>query len=108
MKPDQIRRLRHNIYHLSQHEFAEVMGTCVATISRWEAGRTKPIGMAKVILEAAQLAVENYGEQRIRGVDWSALLEQHSLLKVLAGILNFATTRPLPPEPPGDDPEPMI
>jgi transcriptional regulator with XRE-family HTH domain len=106
MKPEQIRRLRHNILHLTQPEFAEVMGSSVASVNRWEKGRAKPVAMAEVILGAIQQAVDNYGEQRIRGVDWSTLLERSGLLKVLAGILNFATTSPLPPE--GDDPEPLI
>lgn len=103
MKPDQIKRLRYNIYHLSQPEFAEVMGVCVATISRWEAGRTKPVAMAKVILEACQQAVDSYGEERIRGVDWSGILQRGGLLKVLYGILAYATTSPQPPLPVDDD-----
>jgi len=96
MTPAEIKRLRHNILHLTQPEFAQVMGTTVASISRWEKGRAQPVAMAELILEAIQKAVDNYGEQRIRGVDWSALLEQGGILKVLAGILNFATTRPAP------------
>ena len=94
MKADHIKRLRHNILHLTQPEFAKVMGTSIASVNRWEKGRARPVAMAKVILDAVQKGVDNYGEQRIRGVDWSALLEQHGLLKVLAGILNFATTTP--------------
>ena len=108
MRPEQIKHLRSSVLHLSQLEFAQLMGSCVASVSRWELGKAKPVAMATLILDAIQKAVDNYGEQRIRGVDWPAILKRQGLLKVLAGILNFATTSPRPPEPEGDDPEPLI
>jgi transcriptional regulator with XRE-family HTH domain len=94
MTPEQIKHLRYSILHLTQPEFAKVMGTCVATISRWEGGRAKPAAMAQVIMSAIQKAVDNHGEERIRGIDWSDILEKNGLLVVLRGILSFATTMP--------------
>lgn len=102
MKPDQIKRLRYSILHLNQGEFSQVAGTSIATVGRWEKGRAKPAGMSRTILDAVQQAVDNHGEERIRGVDWAGILEKSGLLVVLRGILSFATTRP---EPPPEDQE---
>jgi len=100
MTPEQIKRLRYSILHLTQPEFAQVLGTSVPSVLRWEKGRQRPVAMAKVLLEAIQQAVDNHGEERIRGVDWSGILEKKGLLVVLRGILSFATTKPML-EPPG-------
>jgi DNA-binding XRE family transcriptional regulator len=97
LTPEQIKYLRYSILHLTQTEFAKMMGTCLASVNRWEKGRTSPVAMAKVIVLAVQQAVDNYGEQRIRGVDWAGLLKERGLLQVLAGIFNFATTKPKVP-----------
>lgn len=109
MKPDQIKRLRYNVMHLTQPEFAKLMGTCIASVNRWEKGRSSPVAMAKTMMEAIQLAVDNHGEERIRGIDWSGILEKNGLLVVLRGILSFATTMPNgiagPVNVPGDDEE---
>jgi transcriptional regulator with XRE-family HTH domain len=99
MRPDRIRYLRSSILRLTQPKFALMTGTSVATVSRWEKGKAQPTALSLVVLDAIQQAVDNYGDQRIRGVDWSLLFEQSGLLKVLAGIFNFATTSPLVTEP---------
>jgi len=104
MTPDRINRLR-RLLHLSKHEFALIMGTCVATITRWEAGRTAPNNLAKILLDALQQASDTHGEQRIRGIDWHELLKQQGLMKVIAAILNFAT---MPPDPPPEQPSEYV
>jgi len=95
MNAKRVKNIRNSVFKLSQPEFAFLMGCAVATVSRWEAGKAKPKGTDLVILTACQMGIDNYGEQRIRGVDWAALLTQEDgLLKVMAGIFNFATTTP--------------
>ena len=90
MKPDDIRRIRKSIFRLSQPEFAKLMGTCVAQVSRWESGKAQPTGMQALLVEAIKKVIDNYGENRIRGVDWAAMMDR-SVIHAIAGVLNFAT-----------------
>lgn len=112
IKPKQIKYLRTSVYNLSQPDFGLVMGIGTATVSRWERNMSDPTGISFVILQAAQQAVDLHGEQRIRGVNWSRLLDESGLMVVLAGILNFAITEPEPmyeaAAPPAEDQAPII
>ena len=50
-KPD-IKRIRSN-YHLSQSEFATLLGISIGTLRNWEQGRRAPHGPARVLLQVA-------------------------------------------------------
>ena len=41
-------------YHLSQGEFAALLGISVGTLRNWEQGRRKPEGPARVLLQVAE------------------------------------------------------
>jgi DNA-binding XRE family transcriptional regulator len=94
LRPEKIRWLRFNILHLHKNDFSEAIGASLRTIVRWENGTARPKFTHAAILVAIQRGVDNYGEQRVRGVDWHGLLHKRGALHVLAGIFNFATTRP--------------
>ncbi len=49
--PD-VKRIRSN-FHLSQGEFAALLGISVATLRNWEQGRRTPEGPARVLLQVA-------------------------------------------------------
>jgi len=40
-------------YHLSQSQFATMLGISVRTLHNWEQGRRVPVGPARVLLEVA-------------------------------------------------------
>ena len=50
-KPD-VQQIRAN-YHLSQSEFATLLGISRATLQNWEQGRRIPQGPARVLLQVA-------------------------------------------------------
>ena len=50
-KPD-VQQIRAN-YHLSQNEFATLLGISRATLQNWEQGRRIPQGPARVLLQVA-------------------------------------------------------
>jgi len=50
-KPD-VQRIRAN-YHLSQTEFATLLGISLDTLQNWEQGRRVPQGPARVLLQVA-------------------------------------------------------
>jgi putative transcriptional regulator len=50
-KPD-IKRIRSN-YHLSQSEFATLLGISISTLRNWEQGRRAPHGPARILLQVA-------------------------------------------------------
>jgi putative transcriptional regulator len=50
-KPD-VQEIRAN-YHLSQSEFATLLGISRATLQNWEQGRRIPQGPARVLLQVA-------------------------------------------------------
>jgi len=89
-----IKYLRTSVFRMSQPTWATIMGSCVATLSRWESGKVVPFGLQAVVLQAMKDAVANYGEQRVRGVDWVEMLQRRGVTAVLAGIFNFATVPP--------------
>jgi putative transcriptional regulator len=47
-----IKRIREK-YHLSQSQFAAMLGISVRTLHNWEQGRRSPAGPARVLLEVA-------------------------------------------------------
>lgn len=87
----EIKHLRTSIFRMGQPDFSQLLGSCVATVSRWESGKAKPAGLQEDVLTAMKAAVDNYGEQRVRGVDWLAMFQLKGSLHVLAGVFNFAT-----------------
>ena len=54
--PDDIRTIRNNKLHLSQDQFAGMLGVSVRTLQEWEQGRRKPSGAAKSLLKVASYA----------------------------------------------------
>ena len=52
VKPVDVKRIR-NEYHLTQREFAAMMGVSVRTLQNWEQGRRVPDGPARVLLQVA-------------------------------------------------------
>jgi putative transcriptional regulator len=54
--PDDIRTIRNNKLHLSQDQFAGMLGVSVRTLQEWEQGRRKPSGAAKSLLKVASIA----------------------------------------------------
>ena len=50
-KPD-VQQIRTN-YHLSQNEFATLLGISLGTLQNWEQGRRMPQGPARVLLQVA-------------------------------------------------------
>jgi putative transcriptional regulator len=40
-------------YHLSQRQFAMLLGISVRTLHNWEQGRRSPVGPAQILLEVA-------------------------------------------------------
>ena len=54
--PDDIRTIRNNKLHLSQDQFAGMLGVSVRTLQEWEQGRRKPSGAAKSLLKVASFA----------------------------------------------------
>lgn len=96
-KPEQIFQLRKSVFRMSQPDFAVLLGVCVASVSRLETGKANPSGLQSMVLDAMQTAIENYGEQRIRGVNWTNMLANKGVTHVVAGILNFAITKPVSP-----------
>lgn len=47
-----VKQIRTN-YHLSQAQFASLLGISVATLQNWEQGRRSPKGAARVLLQVA-------------------------------------------------------
>ena len=52
MKPPEIKKIRSTL-HVSQREFALMIGVSVRTLQNWEQGRRKPEGPAKALLRVA-------------------------------------------------------
>lgn len=52
MNGPEIKGLRSR-YHLSQSQFAALLGISAATLRNWEQGRRKPEGPARVLLQVA-------------------------------------------------------
>lgn len=52
MDAPNIKKIRAR-YHLSQKEFATLLGISVATLRNWEQGRREPEGAAKILLQVA-------------------------------------------------------
>ena len=52
MKAPEIRNIR-ALLHVSQREFALMIGVSVRTLQNWEQGRRKPEGPAKALLRVA-------------------------------------------------------
>jgi len=50
--PPEIKRVREKL-HVSQNEFALMIGVSVRTLQNWEQGRRKPEGPAKALLRIA-------------------------------------------------------
>jgi len=47
-----VRMIRES-YHLSQEQFAALLGISVKTLQNWEQGRRRPRGPARVLLRVA-------------------------------------------------------
>lgn len=56
--PDDIKTIRSHKLHLSQDNFAAMLGVSVRTLQEWEQGRRKPSGAAKSLLKVASFAPE--------------------------------------------------
>lgn len=52
MNPPDIKKIRETL-HVSQNEFALMIGVSVRTLQNWEQGRRKPEGPAKALLRIA-------------------------------------------------------
>ena len=52
MKPPEIKKIRSTL-HVSQREFALMIGVSIRTLQNWEQGRRKPEGPAKALLRVA-------------------------------------------------------
>jgi putative transcriptional regulator len=52
IEPPEIKTVRDNL-HVSQQEFALMIGVSVRTLQNWEQGRRKPEGPAKALLRIA-------------------------------------------------------
>ena len=52
VNPPLIRNVRHRL-HVSQSEFALMIGVSIRTLQNWEQGRRKPDGPAKALLKVA-------------------------------------------------------
>jgi putative transcriptional regulator len=52
IKPVDVKQIR-NQYHLTQREFAAMLGVSVRTLQNWEQGRRAPDGPARVLLQVA-------------------------------------------------------
>lgn len=52
IKPPEIRRVREKL-HVSQGEFAMLIGVSLRTLQNWEQGRRRPAGPAKTLLRVA-------------------------------------------------------
>jgi putative transcriptional regulator len=50
IKPIEVKAIRSKL-HLSQREFAGLMGISDATLKNWEQGRVQPDGSARVLLQ---------------------------------------------------------
>lgn len=53
VKAMDVRRIRESL-HLSQRQFAALMGISVNTLQNWEQGRRQPRGAAQVLLRVAE------------------------------------------------------
>ena len=51
-KPIEVKKIRDKL-HVSQPEFAVMIGVSVATLRNWEQGRTVPEGAARALLKVA-------------------------------------------------------
>jgi len=51
-KPIEIKAIRKRL-HVSQAQFAHIIGVSAATLRNWEQGRTYPEGAARVLLKVA-------------------------------------------------------
>lgn len=56
--PDDIKTIRNKKLHMSQENFAAMLGVSVRTLQEWEQGRRKPSGAAKSLLKVASYAPE--------------------------------------------------
>lgn len=54
IKPPEIKAVRNKL-HVSQNEFALMIGVSVRTLQNWEQGRRKPEGPAKALLRVASI-----------------------------------------------------
>lgn len=52
MNPPEIKKIRDTL-HVSQREFALMIGVSIRTLQNWEQGRRKPEGPAKALLRIA-------------------------------------------------------
>ncbi len=52
IKPVDVKRIRKS-YHLTQIEFAVLLGVSLRTLQNWEQGRRVPEGPARVLLQVA-------------------------------------------------------
>ena len=52
MNPPEIKQIRSTL-HVSQREFALMIGVSIRTLQNWEQGRRKPEGPAKALLRIA-------------------------------------------------------
>jgi putative transcriptional regulator len=57
LEPLDVREIR-NTLHLSQRQFAALMGISVNTLQNWEQGRRQPRGAAQVLLRVAAQSPE--------------------------------------------------
>lgn len=62
MKPEEIKTIRTNL-GVTQEKFAQLLGTTVVTVNRWENGKTKPSRMS--IKEIKEIRA-NYGSYTTR------------------------------------------
>jgi DNA-binding transcriptional regulator YiaG len=57
MTPEEIREIRKNL-GITQEKFAHLLGTTVASVNKWEAGRVKP---SRLSLKELKEIKNNYG-----------------------------------------------
>ncbi len=54
VQPVEIKSIRHK-WHVSQTQFAHIIGVSAGTLRNWEQGRTYPDGAARVLLKVAAI-----------------------------------------------------
>ena len=81
---------KHN--RLSQAETAELLGTSAATVQAWEAGRRKPSGAVRVLIQLTEQALKLYANTCDRGGKQRESAMSNDLVAAVNAPESFGTT----------------